>query len=167
MDWKKILSKLHLSLSAVVLAIAGFFLVIAAPVQLYDQWVVNSADECAKKLRADLSHKIPRYTAEQIKKYGYDFSPPRLDELYTFSFTSKDTGRHPLEDNKELNDGYRKKCHVTVRWYGPGERWIIEYHRLVYDEDPDPALMLKAGLFFIGLALLLFALKKWTIWLAS
>ena len=154
MDWKKILSKLHFSLFAVVLAIAGFFLFIAAPVQLYDQWVIKSGKECVNRVWNG-HHKGLAKEVRERSEAKFDSSAP----------FENDTGRRFNMD--ALNPVFKDECHLTVSWFSFSEEWLIEYHRLLNDKNPDPALMLNAGFFFIGLALLLFALKKWTIWLAS
>lgn len=184
MNWKKPLSKIHLSFVILVLAGAGFFIFIAAPIQYYDSVKIAEAKECAyKNLREslagrdssadpDLALKISDAgeddwidtspTAEELN--NLNTAKPKFDPNKPYEVVEPKSGKFPW--NKYPLTGLETKiCDATVEWDGYSKKWNIYSKKVLNDNSPRPKDMLFLGLAFVGFAIALVALKKWVVWI--
>lgn len=185
MNWKKPLSKIHLSFVALVLTGAGFFILIAAPVQYYDSLKIAEAKKCAYKnllesLMKDRDSSADPDLALKISGAGGDDwadTPPTHEELNNlkaakpkfdpnkpYEVVEPKSGKFPW--NKYPLAGLDTKvCDATVEWDGHYKKWNIYSEKVLNDSSPRPKDMLLVGLAFIGFAIALVALKKWVVWI--
>ena len=172
MNWKKPLTKLHLSLVIIVLAISAFFIFVAAPVQYYDSLKIEEAKECAyKNLRESLAGRDSGSDPDLALKISdaagdkWDDSPPTAEELNNLKTAKpKFDPNKPYQVVEPKGDKFpwnkyplagldTKVCNATVEWDGYSKKWNIYSKKVINDNSPRPKDMIIVGLAFIGIAL--------------
>jgi len=143
----KVLSKLHLSLLIIIILTGIFFILIAAPVQMYDRYVIDRDKKCFTENAGDW------ITVDDSKDSDTKFDPDK----------------YLSEKNRNASEFYNKteeamkKCKVTLSKYS--ETIVARSNSVILDNYPRPLEMFYIGLGFFGFAILLVLAKKWTIWL--